>query len=268
MKSAERIKEALGPWRMPTREVFNKVLGLPVAAMNRKFQADEINRLRKEHGLEGFGAKVVAVVVTYKRPKELVEAVESALAQNFKDLVVVVVDDGGGLTGELPDDPRLVAVSLSRNCASLGVVRNVGMGLAQSEFVAFLDDDNQWAPEHVETGVTALEADRLLSAVYTAVRRLRPDGSEMDILSRQFDRRALGVTNYVDMNSIIVRRTPGLGLSLLRRGRTTSPKEDWEFVWRLSRKGRVSHLPAVTVDYAVHAGTYYSPWDEKDSHPC
>ncbi|MCZ9339840.1 glycosyltransferase family 2 protein, partial [Streptomyces sp. TRM76130] len=88
-------------------------------------------------------ALVATVIATHRRPEALRAAVRSALAQTVRDQVVIVVDDGAGLPG-LPDDPRLSAVSLSRNTGVAGVVRNVGIRLTRSRYVAFLDDDNLW----------------------------------------------------------------------------------------------------------------------------
>jgi hypothetical protein len=96
---------------------------------------------------------VTTVIPTYRRPVELGAAVRSALAQTVRDHTVIVVDDGAGLPDDLPSDDRLIAVSLSRNTGVLGVVRNVGIRLARSEFVAFLDDDNTWEPDHLETAL-------------------------------------------------------------------------------------------------------------------
>ncbi len=74
-----------------------------------------------------------------------------------------------------PITPRLRAVSLSRNTAVLGLVRNVGIRLTDSDFIAFLDDDNQWKPNHLHTAITALRGHYSeavgppFDAVYTAV---------------------------------------------------------------------------------------------------
>jgi glycosyltransferase involved in cell wall biosynthesis len=199
------------------------------------------------------------VIPTFKRPGGLVKAVQSALSQSYQDFVVVVVDDGGGLP-DLPQDPRLVAVSLGRNTATLGLVRNVGISLADSEFIAFLDDDNVWTSDHVATAVAALDDDPAITAVYTSVRRLWPDGSELDVLDEDFDRRKLRQGSFVDANSIVVRRASNRGFSVLPRTKTTHPKEDWEYVWRLSRRGRVAHVREVTVLYAVNPDSYYTTW--------
>jgi glycosyltransferase involved in cell wall biosynthesis len=208
-------------------------------------------------------ARVLVVIPTFKRPEGLLSALRSALGQTYVDLVVVVVDDGAGLP-DLPPDSRLVAVSLSRNSATLGLVRNVGMNLADSEYIAFLDDDNAWTPDHVATAVAALEADPTLAAVYTSVRRIRPDGSQLDILGEPFDRRKLRQRSFVDANSIVVRRASSQGFSVLPRSKNTHPKEDWEHTWRLSRRGRVEHVRKITVNYAINPDSFYTEWGGAD----
>jgi glycosyltransferase involved in cell wall biosynthesis len=194
---------------------------------------------------------------TYRRPESLVAAVRSALAQDVTDQTIIVVDDGGGLP-ELPVDPRLVAVSLRRNTACLGMVRNVGIRLARSPFVAFLDDDNTWRPEHLGVALAALEAGA--DVVYTAVERRLPDGTPLDTLSTPFDRATMADSSYVDANSIVVRNGPRVRFSRLPRRKTTLPKEDWEFVWRLSRRLRTLHVPVPTVDYVANPSSYYTTW--------
>ena len=256
------VRRQLRPWQLPIYETRNRVLGVGANWRNRRFQRDETRRLEQLSG-KRLRARVLVVIPTFKRPEGLLKAVESALAQTHDDLVVVVVDDGAGLP-DLPPDPRLVAVSLSRNSATLGLVRNVGMSLADSEYIAFLDDDNTWTPDHVATAVAALDDDPTLAGVDSSVRRIRPDGSQLDILGEPFDRRKLRQSPFVDANSIVVRRSSGQAFSVLPRNRDTHPKEDWEFTWRLSRRGRVVHVPKVTVNYAINPGSYYTEWGGAD----
>lgn len=253
------VRRFLRSWRCPVYELRNRVVGAPAVRRNRRFQASEIARIRSLPSTPPLRARVLVVTPTFRRPEGVLRAVNSALTQTFEDLVVVVVDDGAGLP-ELPDDPRLLAVSLSRNSATLGLVRNVGIALAQSEFICFLDDDNVWTPDHVATVVGALEKDPSLTAVYTAVRRLRPDGSELDILGEPFDRRKLRQDPYVDANSIGVRRTADSDFSVVPRSRKTLPKEDWEYVWRLSRRGRIDYVPKTTVLYSVNPDSFFTAW--------
>jgi hypothetical protein len=202
---------------------------------------------------------VTTVIPTYRRPEGLVAAVRSALDQTIHDHRVIVVDDGGGLPENLPDDARLRAVSLSRNTAVLGVVRNVGIGLADSPFVAFLDDDNVWEPNHLETALTELK-DTSLDGVYTAMRRVFPDGRELDILSVPFDRKAAREDGFLDANAFVGRRSRALRFSRLRRDRGVLPREDWATFYSYSRRHTIRHVPVPTVCYLVNPATYYTVW--------
>jgi Glycosyl transferase family 2 len=249
------LRRHIGLW--PLLEARNRTQYAVATRRWWHFENAEVARLVKQIGPVR-PALVATVMPTYRRPSQLVAAVESALAQTLEDQTIVVVDDGGGLPA-LPTDPRLIGVSLSRNSHVLGLVRNVGIRLSSSRYIAFLDDDNTWAPNHLEVAVAALEAGADL--VYTAVERRRPDGELLDVLSHDFDRNEFrDVSSYVDSNSIVVRRDPRVIFSRLPRVRTTLPKEDWEFVYRLSKHRRVRHLPERTVRYLVNEDSYYTAW--------
>jgi glycosyltransferase involved in cell wall biosynthesis len=238
------------------------------ALMMRRFENAEVSRLAGE--LERLPqAKVATVIATYRRPELLYRAVRSALAQSVRDHVVLVVDDAGGLLA-LPEDPRLFSVSLASNTATAGVVRNVGIRLSRSKYVAFLDDDNEWEANHLEAALGAFEdppAGQQPGVIYTAVKRVFPDGSLMDVLSTPFDRKLLRRFNYVDTSCLVVRRCDGLHFSRLYRARAMYPQEDWELVYRLSRRMRVTHVPVQSVRYLVNPDSYWSAWELDGAYP-
>ena len=116
------------------------------------------------------------------------------------------------------------------------------------------------ASEHLSLSVEALSGGK--DIVYTAVARHTVSGRAVDVVSAPFDRRTLINHAYVDTSAIVVRRNNSVLFSRLPRGRHTLPGEDWEFVYRLSRNARVSHIPTVTVDYLVNPESFYTPWTE------
>lgn len=255
-----RLRAAFGIW--PLYELRNKVLYGPSALLHRRTERREVARLRGVVGDRE--AEVVTVMATYRRPELLQAAVASALRQDVPDHVVVVVDDGGGGLPPLPEAPNLVVVALSRNTHHLGMVRNVGLALVRSRYVAVLDDDNTWSDDHLAVSLAALE-DPGTDVVYTAVERRLPDGTVMDVLSIPFDRHLLREEAFVDANSIVARRDRGVHFSRIRRGSRRLPPEDWELIWRLSRRRTVRHVPAVTVRYLVNPSSYYSAWAPTDA---
>jgi PST family polysaccharide transporter len=242
---------------LPLYELRNRVLLAHTVPKVWRFENAEVSRLRTL--IPPTPALVTTVIPTYRRPEQLCAAVQSALDQTVRDHRVIVVDDGAGLP-PLPEDPRLIAVSLARNCAVLGVVRNVGIRLADSPYLAFLDDDNTWEPDHLATALAALEGDPGLAGVYTALRRMLPDGTDHDVVSEPFDPRTARERAYLDANAFVARRATRLRFSRLRRDRGVLPREDWATLYRYARRHRITHLPAPTVRYLVNPATYYTTW--------
>lgn len=229
-----------------------------LAAYWRAWEDSEVARLSRTASRPP-RAEVAVVVPTYRRPALLQRAVLSVLAQSFEDVVVVVVDDGGGQVDGLPDDPRVHLRALRRNTAVLGVVNNVGIRVSRSRYVAVLNDDNVWRPDHLARAVAALQAGP--DIVYTGMCRRRSDDSVVDHLAVPYDRGVLRRSAYIDSSALVFRRLPGLHFSRVPRGRADIPMEDWEFVWRYGRRHRVELVPDVTVDYLIHEGTYFTDWD-------
>ena len=188
----------------------------------------------------------------------------SALAQTERDHVVIVIDDGGGLP-ELPEDPRLRACSLSANTAVVGVVVNIGMRLTRSTYVAFLADDNEWEPNHLEVALKALETgpagdrpDLVYTALLAELSGRPPDGCALRPVRPPTARpgELRGWQRPGDQ------AFPGLHCSRIRRPRGIAPREDWELVYRLSRRRRTLHVAVPTVHYQVHRESYWSDWPE------
>ncbi len=93
---------------------------------------------------------IVSVIIpTINRPKLLMRAVNSVLTQSFTNLELIVVIDGpdeATLSALLLiNDPRLKILALPQSVKS-SAARNAGVEKAKAEWVAFLDDDDEWLP--------------------------------------------------------------------------------------------------------------------------
>jgi glycosyltransferase involved in cell wall biosynthesis len=98
------------------------------------------------------GGSVTAIIPTFHRPLFVKRAILSALAQTYRDLEVIVVidgrDDGTRQMIGAMREPRLRVVGLSANLGA-AQARNIAVGMARSEWVAFLDDDDEWLPQKI-----------------------------------------------------------------------------------------------------------------------
>jgi|GEM_PF-1100331 len=92
----------------------------------------------------------IVMPVWNKRPY-LAATVASALAQSWRDFELIVVDDGstdGGMAALARfDDPRIRC--LAQPNRGPGAARNTGMGAARHDWIAFLDADDLWMPDHL-----------------------------------------------------------------------------------------------------------------------
>ena len=201
---------------------------------------------------------VTTVIPTFHRPALLLRAVQSALDQTVTDHHVVVVDHGGGDLPEMPPSPRLHIVELPSQTGNIGVPRNVGIDISDSPYLAFLDDDNTWEPNHLETCIAVLEAGADLC--YSAYLVVDAGGRVIRSRGRPFSRWALRGGNYVDTNTIVMRRDPEARMSVMPRRRASWRREDWELVYRYSKNHRVAYSPVPTVRYFENPDSYFSTW--------
>ena len=98
-------------------------------------------------------ALVSVVIPTLRRPKLVLRALASVFKQTYEQLEVIVVVDGPDedTTDVLRtlNDPRLRVIVNPRSLTAAGA-RNVGVDHAKGEWVAFLDDDDEWLPSKIE----------------------------------------------------------------------------------------------------------------------
>jgi len=97
--------------------------------------------------VESMKPMVSVVIPTYNRAWCLAEAVDSVLAQEFRDFELIVVDDGSA------DDTPLLLESygdairvLRRGNRGVSAARNAGIAAARGGLIAFLDSDDLWLP--------------------------------------------------------------------------------------------------------------------------
>jgi glycosyltransferase involved in cell wall biosynthesis len=108
---------------------------------------------------------VSAVIPTRNRPQLVQRAVRSALAQEYKDLEVVVVVDGPDHATENAlaelSDRRLRVIILPKPVGAASA-RNLGVRAAWGDWVAFLDDDDEWLPQKTALQMMAVQSSRFL----------------------------------------------------------------------------------------------------------
>ncbi|MDD5589698.1 MAG: glycosyltransferase family 2 protein [Candidatus Portnoybacteria bacterium] len=105
--------------------------------------------------------RVSIIIPTRDRPSLLKRAINSVLAQTFQDFEVIVVDDcpvqNSDYVVRLFNDPRIKYIRHSQHSGG-AVARNTGIKSAVGDFIAFLDDDDEWLPTKLQKQVKALDS--------------------------------------------------------------------------------------------------------------
>jgi glycosyltransferase involved in cell wall biosynthesis len=115
--------------------------------------------------------KVSVIVPTWNRASLLGAAIESVLAQSYRDLEVVIVDDGSvDATESLvrhyrETDARVRYVAQEHR--GISAAMNTGIRESRGRYIARIDSDDQWLPELLETEVAVLESRPEIGLVYS-----------------------------------------------------------------------------------------------------
>jgi len=96
---------------------------------------------------------ISVIIPTYNRSEFLNNAIQSVLAQTYKDFELLVIDDcSTDITPKLVGDIDDKRIKYIRNDTNKGVSasRNIGIKNSSGEYIAFLDDDDEWLPQKLE----------------------------------------------------------------------------------------------------------------------
>ena len=129
--------------------ILRQIKGVPEAGSERGLSRDTIQT--------NAALSVSVIIPTYNRAPYVVKAVESVLSQTFKDFELIVVDDGS------TDGTRTALDSYAgrikyvyQNNSGVSAARNAGISMATGKWVAFLDSDDEWAHNFLETQMQAI----------------------------------------------------------------------------------------------------------------
>jgi glycosyltransferase involved in cell wall biosynthesis len=113
--------------------------------------------------------EVSVIIPTYNSARFLTDAIDSVLAQTFKDFEVWVIDDGStDETASLIRGYRPSVHYLRQENRGVAVARNRGIEQSRGKYVAFLDADDTWLPSKLERQLDALWNSSNCRACYSA----------------------------------------------------------------------------------------------------
>ncbi|XKE47226.1 glycosyltransferase family 2 protein [Halomonas organivorans] len=190
---------------------------------------------------------ISVVIPTYKRPGLLKRLLQSITEQTVKPKEIIVVDDCSDMISEYEeviDDFRKCFPSLQflvqPENGGAPKARNRGIRKASCDWVALVDDDDEWLPNKLEVQATIIQNTRLtnLGLVYTWTKAVGDNGLESyeSKISVTGDARSRIVsTNFIMSASVIVKRQAILEAGLFDESLPSC--QDWDMWIRIFMKG-------------------------------
>jgi len=143
---------------------------------------------------------VSVIIPTRNRLALLKRAINSVLAQTFKDLEIIVVDDcSTDETGEYLRNEKIPNLNYIRLEQKSGgaVARNCGIKEAKGKYIAFLDDDDEWLPDKLQKQIKCIEQNENTGICYTGRRIITNDDSIKGITKSYSFNYPPGKDNYL-----------------------------------------------------------------------
>jgi glycosyl transferase family 2 len=211
------------------------------------------------------GPRVDVGIPTYGRPRFVVDAIESVLAQTLGEWRLLVAEDGVG-DGPIADavapflaDPR---VEYSPAGAHVGAAVNMNRVLAAggADYVAILHDDDRWEPTFLERRVRLLDAHPACGLAFGEHLDIDGDGA---VVGRSRSRLAPGVqdrlafgremmrANLVGTPTVVMRRS-ALAACGARYDESYRYIYDWELMLRLAQRFPTGYVREWDSCYRTH----------------
>lgn len=203
---------------------------------------------------------ISVIISTHNRKEMLKRAMESVIAQTFTDWELVVVDDASTDGTQKVFDKvskdnggRFVYWKNEKNYGCDTQPKNMGAELSTGEYLAYLDDDNVFRPDHLQALYNEIQKDSKTDVVY-GDRIVIDDEGQIEPrmgVSSDFSDTILMQRNYIDTSDVLMKREALFDVG----GWDERFKKyvDWNLWVRMAKAGKVfKRVPVILTEYHVH----------------
>jgi len=254
------IRARMQPAAMPIWHLYQNRLGAyPEPA--RQAVADRATAIRQRlfaltGPMEDDGPLFSVIVTTYNRPDLLRDALASLREQDFRDFEIVLVNDHGAPIDSLLEDYRDLPIRYFYQPSNQGLsaARNAGLKRARGRYVAYLDDDDVYLPDHLQCLAQAFDQqpDSVAYTDVVYVQERLENGARIEVgrsfptAHDAFDRDKLFIQNYIPVNTwahprMAVAEVGNFDIEL-------TAFEDWDMLLRLAQRYPVHRIARVTAE--------------------
>lgn len=163
--------------------------------------------------------KVSVIIPTHNRAKLLERAIKSVLEQTYANFEIIVVSDGSTDETDLimqkykNQDARIKYISYYP-AKGANHARNIGIKAAEGEYIAFLDDDDEWMPKKLELQIQEFVKNDRIGLVYTGIQIIYHRDNGKDIMYYSLPKKRGNLSKDILINnwigttsSVIIKKT-------------------------------------------------------------
>jgi len=195
---------------------------------------------------------LVSVLIRTMGRATLARAIAAAVAQSHRPLEIVVVNASGKPLPSLPATNDVALRVVEGGPYDRPRAANAALDHAKGDWLVFLDDDDAFAPNHVESLLAAIARSDGARVAYSASAVMEPDGRSRMIIGADFNRLHLFIGNYMQIGAALFSR------SLLAEGARFDERitcfEDWDFIIQLAQLTRFVYTSRPTNYWCAYAG--------------
>lgn len=212
---------------------------------------------------------VSVIILTYRRPHLVSQAIESVLAQTYTDYEIIVVDNGS------TDNTREVLASFGDKINVIrhqenkkpSIARNLAIMATQGRYLAFLDDDDLWLPNKLEKQIPYLESHPNIGLIYSNVFFFDEKGIETQSFAQK-----LNLHPFEQAWTMFIRFPIPFVSAVMRRecldevggfDHTMLPCDDYDLCMRIVEKYSVYFFNEVLAHYRLSPDSYSRSSREK-----
>lgn len=204
---------------------------------------------------------VSIIMATRNREKLIPNAINSIIEQSYKNWELIVVNDGDSSLENIIENfsnPRIKYINLEMHKGKSSA-NNIAIKNSSGEFIAYLDDDDRWYPNHLEVTVRELLKNKSRSLVYT-------DYVQVDCIINEFGDQFPSKKTVMELKDVRgdtlneMNIIPNFSLVHKKSLFDTAGNyddgldyyEDWDILKRFSKISHFIHVPEITGEYWVN----------------
>jgi glycosyltransferase involved in cell wall biosynthesis len=220
------------------------------------------------------GTLVSVVIPTYNRAHLICDALNSVVAQTYRPIEIVVVDDGStDATADVidewlerPGNDTVMLRFVAQEKRGKNPTRNRGILESTGDLIGFLDSDDRYRPSKVEKQVARF-SDPQVGAVYCGIANVDMTTGEAETLAHAYPEGHLfkrllikDITNPT--STYMVRRSVLDRVGLFDEA--ISGRTDWEMALRIARDNVIAAVPEPLVEFRAHGGARTATFPERE----